>query len=412
VADIWLGFIPDSHFEDAVRWVPTGARERLARTRGRPTFVLYGGALGGAPAHAFSDSADYARVVGDYGPQRWTRQMVFLKGKSALGPTYFVFRDSFTPGEGDQKPLEAKWWYLRTLGGKDQVLAGDGELNYKSTFDPKLNVHFFQPNRIEARSRDASQSVPLYHVTAQTWVRAGSPVLKQESDINATVEDKISVTAVGPLAPGQDVLVALYPQAKDEAAPRYEALADGAARITTNEATDYVFLSAPPMEFAKDDVTFHGLAGAVRVFPNEVHLVPSEGPGTASYQGTALPAETPTVRVIPKADLAEKQTFDVPSPWKLKNTALPAGCRIEGPARCEVTIEPDRIVRRSEGCGGFLYAPMPPGMKVLPTLVVDGQTHAPGTNGDTLIIPLIPGEHTFEVRALEQPPVFRNWQAW
>jgi hypothetical protein len=30
--------------------------------------------------------------------------------------------------------------------------------------------------------------------------------------------------------------------------------------------------------------------------------------------------------------------------------------------------------------------------------------------GDTLIIPLLPGEHTFEIRALEQPPVFRNWQ--
>jgi hypothetical protein len=45
-------------------------------------------------------------------------------------------------------------------------------------------------------------------------------------------------------------------------------------------------------------------------------------------------------------------------------------------------------------------------------LVIDGQTYAPGTSGDTLIIPLLPGEHTFEVRAIEQPLVFRNWQAW
>ena len=61
---------------------------------------------------------------------------------------------------------------------------------------------------------------------------------------------------------------------------------------------------------------------------------------------------------------------------------------------------------------GLLYAPMPAGMKVLPTLVIDGQTYAPGTSGNTLIIPLMPGEHAFEVRALEQPPVFHNWQAW
>ena len=63
--------------------------------------------------------------------------------------------------------------------------------------------------------------------------------------------------------------------------------------------------------------------------------------------------------------------------------------------------------------GGFLYAPMPAGMNVLPMLVIDGnQTYAPGTNGSGVIIPLMPGEHSFEVRALEQPQIFRNWQAW
>lgn len=35
-----------------------------------------------------------------------------------------------------------------------------------------------------------------------------------------------------------------------------------------------------------------------------------------------------------------------------------------------------------------------------------------GQRGDTLIIPLLPGEYTFEIRALEQPEIFRNWQAW
>ena len=371
-----------------------------------------GGALGGVPVHAFSDSVDYARAIGDYGPQRWTRQIAFLKGQSASGPDYFVFRDSFVPREGEQRPLESKWWYLRTLGAKDQVHANDSELNYRSAFGPKLNVHFLQPLRIEAQSRDASQSVPLYRVTAQNWVHAGSPVVKKESEINVTVEDKMSVTAVGPLAPGQDMFVALYPQAKDEAVPRYEVLADGVARITTSEGVDYIFLSSKPIEFVNDEVTFTGVAGAVRVLAGEVHLILSEGPGTISYRGTTLHSEIPALKVIPKTDLAKKQTFDMPSPWKLKNTALPEGCRIEGPARCQLTIASDRISGRSEGYGGFLYAPTPAGMKVLPTLVIDGQTYAPGTSGDTLIIPLLPGEHSFEVRALEQPPVFRNWQAW
>lgn len=371
-----------------------------------------GGALGGVPAHAFSDSMDYARAVGDYGPQRWSRQVAFLKGKSASGPNYCVFRDSATPREKATAGLEPKWWYLRTLGRKDQVQAGDHDLNYTSGFGAKLNAHFLQPAQMQAESRHAAQQVPLYFVTARNWERAGSPVVRKEGEDNVTVEDTMTVTAVGPVPPGEDVLVALYPQTKDEAAPRYESLANGAARITTSEGTDTVFLAVKPMKFGDSEVTFEGRAGAVRVFPGEVHLIISEGPAAISYRGTTLRAETPAVKVIPGAALAKKQTFDVPFQWKLTNTTLPGGCRIEGPARCELTVQSDRISGRSEGCGGFLYAPMPVGMKVLPTLVIDSQTYAPGTSGDTLIIPLLPGEHAFEVRPLEQPPIFHKWQAW
>jgi hypothetical protein len=226
------------------------------------------------------------------------------------------------------------------------------------------------------------------------------------------ITETITVNAAGPVPAGQDIMVVLVPLGKGEVAPRFESLGDGAARITTSEATDTVFLAVKPMKFAKDDVRFDGRAGAVRVFPDEVHLVISEGPATISYRGTTLRSEIAAVKVIAKADLAKKQTYEVPAPWKLKNTTLPEGCRIEGPARCELAVQSDRITGRSEGGGGLLYAPMPPGMKVLPTLVIDGQTYAPGTSGDTLIIPLMPGEHAFDVRALEQPPVFRNWQAW
>ena len=67
---------------------------------------------------------------------------------------------------------------------------------------------------------------------------------------------------------------------------------------------------------------------------------------------------------------------------------------------------------RTAGLGRFLYLSMPEGLDRLPMLVLDGQTYAPGTRGNTLIVPVMPGEHSFEIRALEQPPVFRNWQEW
>lgn len=39
--DIWLAFLPHSHI-DGGRFTPNGARGRLARTRGRASFVTYG----------------------------------------------------------------------------------------------------------------------------------------------------------------------------------------------------------------------------------------------------------------------------------------------------------------------------------------------------------------------------------
>lgn len=222
----------------------------------------------------------------------------------------------------------------------------------------------------------------------------------------------MTITAFGPLPPGQDVMVALCPQSGQESPSRYESLGDGVARVTTSECTDAVFLSSDRTTFADGDVTIEGRAGAVRVFPNEVHLVISEGPGSVSYRGTTLRSETPAIEVIAEAELAKRQSLVPPAAWKLPPSSLPTGCRLEGPARCEIHITHDRITGCSEGFGALPYAPMSAGMKVLPTLIIDGQTYAPGTSGDTLIIPLLPGEHRFEARQLEQPPVFRNWQAW
>ena len=48
IADIWLGFLPHSHI-DGGRFTANGARERLARVRGRPTFITYGSDDNGKP---------------------------------------------------------------------------------------------------------------------------------------------------------------------------------------------------------------------------------------------------------------------------------------------------------------------------------------------------------------------------
>lgn len=83
------------------------------------------------------------------------------------------------------------------------------------------------------------------------------------------------------------------------------------------------------------------------------------------------------------------------------------GC--EGPY--EVTFGKGRVTGRSAGRGRILYL-RGADIDRLPMLVIDGQTYAPGTSGNTLIVPLLPGEHTFEIRPLPQPRIWRNWQHW
>ncbi|HPD16151.1 MAG TPA: hypothetical protein PLE19_14450 [Planctomycetota bacterium] len=392
-----------------------------------------GGWPGGGPisqlhAHSFTPSVDYLRGEGDYGPQRWTRQVLFLKGKAAEGPNYFVLRDSFAPTsrefqdprevkepEGDAKTLQAKWWYLRTPGKKDLVKTSESGLDYTSPFGPKLHARFLQPTSVAAETRDATQAGPMYNRPALCWQKAGSPVLKG-SETSIQVEETISVTAFGPVGAGKDILVMLYPQAPDEAPPKCEPLADGVARLTTSEGTDYVFASAKPIKFSQGDSAFEGIAGALRVYPSEVHLIIAEGPGSVSFKGTTLRSPIPAHCIIPVADLAKPATIEVPAAFDREKKIVVGGSDklrawgCDGPY--EVAFGPDRIKGKTGGLGRFLYLTRPEGLDRLPMLVIDGQTFAPGTAGDTLIVPILPGEYTFEIRALDPPPIWRNWQAW
>jgi hypothetical protein len=49
---------------------------------------------------------------------------------------------------------------------------------------------------------------------------------------------------------------------------------------------------------------------------------------------------------------------------------------------------------------------------VIDRIAKTGNPYDPKLRGGILIVPVLPGAHTFTLRALEQPPIFRNWQAW
>lgn len=444
-----------------------------------------GGWPGGGPIsqvhrHSTSRSVDYLRGLGDYGPQRWQRQILFLKGKKPAGPNYFVLRDSFRQREGKEGDLQETFWGLGTGGSGDRVQLGENGMNYTSPWGARLDVRFLQPATVDGEVRDADAVGPMYHRAALNWQKAGSPVEKG-SGTNIKVPETTTVTSFGPIEAGTDILVALYPQGEGEELPEYEYLAEGVLRAKTSEATDYVFCGGDRMKFSQGPVSFSGISGAVRIYPEEVHLVVAEAPGEVSYRGATLRAEVPTTRIVPKERL-EGQRIVVHKPdhdirFHLDQDNVSSGAMRPGVTRhdfeggfayefsttdpiefehgeahfsgrrggivvdeqrntvrlimldgerlsygdlkarhtggpYDVTFHPDHIEARTAGRGRFLYLTRPEGLNKLPTLVVDGQTYAPGTHDNTLIVPLLPGRHDLRIRALEQPPVFRNWQAW
>jgi hypothetical protein len=419
-----------------------------------------GGVRSQIHAHAFGDSLDYLRGEGDYGPQRWTRQIVLLKGRRPADPETIVFRDSFAPRDGRPAALERKWWYQRTLGTAEQIRPREDGFDYLSAFGPRLLVRFPRLSHVQIESRHANRPITL---------------AKQQ------VDDPLTVTAVGPVAAGQDILACLTPLAADEAPPRLESPAEGVVKLTTREGTDYVF-AAPgaPFAFRDGEVAFSGTAGAVRVFADEVHLIIAEGPAEVSCGNLTLRGDTPGTRVF-RRDAAAPQVvavpplahditlrvagatavqrlgpgvtrhetangfavvFDAEAPFVFESDGLRfrgrrgelAVDRQAGTTRLtvvegeeigygdlrawgaagpwEVVFSADRLEGRCAGLGRFLCVTRPAGLDRLPVYVLDGLSYAPGSEGDTLILPLLPGRHTFDLHASEQPPIFRTPQAW
>lgn len=78
----------------------------------------------------------------------------------------------------------------------------------------------------------------------------------------------------------------------------------------------------------------------------------------------------------------------------------------------DLTFHHGEVVGRSEGPGRFLHVTMPEGIVQLPALTISGISYAPGTYGNTAIVPLLEGSCNFTLENLSQPHVFRSWQQW
>jgi hypothetical protein len=181
---------------------------------------MYGGQPGGGPESNVieflaGESVDYVRGWGDYddtnrwltpraertppdpaGAIHWDRQLMFLKGKAAAGPNYFVFRDTFT-GNTEQN----KYWHLRSFVPAESFRSNTTGFDVATPQGTTLNATFLAPARVET------------------------------SVVSGRDSDKICTVAQVPVGPEQnEYLVVLYPRLADEKVPAYRTLAPASWR--------------------------------------------------------------------------------------------------------------------------------------------------------------------------------------
>jgi len=399
----------------------------------------YGGQPGGGVESNVNEfwagkSVDYLRGWGKYsvtdrwlggkskspdfptGPIHWDRQIMFLKGGSAAGPNYFVFRDSFS-GNIDQN----KYWHLRTAVKPENIDLRDHGVEVKTDKGTRLTATFLLPKKIH-------------------------PVVISGRD-GKTGKAVCTVAQVKAGPKDTEYFAVLYPRLANEKVPSYRQLAPGVLEAKTSEGSDYVFLGGKnTLEFKNDSLAFSGRAGSVRVGPNEVRFVlaTADGDGSVSYKGMKHTGPAPFEVVVPRAKL-KAGTVKMPSPncginadnSKLRQDGrdivfegkaggvevLDSGFArlVLGPGRgkvgykdfavwgegpFELTLDGAGVRGVTEGRERMIYMNRPKTAKGIVSVWIDGVGSAIGGSG-ALAIPVLSGRHKIEIRAARQPDLFK-----
>ncbi|MBE3069564.1 MAG: hypothetical protein IMZ66_04935, partial [Planctomycetes bacterium] len=251
--------------------------------------------------YGFGPSADYAVADRYYPPElftdgggemHWRRHVVFLKSPRPEGPSYFVLRDTF-PG-GEARP---KWWTWINLDTADRI-AVDGHPFDKAQAPfnkvvPEGEMPRLRGQAIEMKTAFGASSWFWFARPADVRIRMTAEYSAPGLPGNKETKTLVEV----PAGPGEDYFYAVYPHADGAAVPACEALAAGAMKIVTDEATDYVFAADRPFDWDRDGVVFTGKAGAVRVFKDRVALCLAAGSGRVGYKGYVLEGHGPLERV-------------------------------------------------------------------------------------------------------------------
>jgi len=220
------------------------------------------------------------------GAFEWNRQIMFMKGRTAKSPNYFVIRDSM-PGKGRL----SSYLNLDLLGTKNDIKIHGNRIHVDTEWPVKMDLTFAShktvtAETIEQRFRFALHNANLAHrvkngsEASRNWVdRNGKPFTKKPS---TAMYERHTLTRIA-AAPGKGYYWVIYPRAGNEPKPTITLLQKDVLKITHTEGTDYVCLTPTPVMVKADAMVFNSSAAAVRVTKKTITLM-TAGAGTVGYK--------------------------------------------------------------------------------------------------------------------------------
>jgi hypothetical protein len=237
----------------------------------------------------------------------WDRQVLFLKGKTAQSPNYFVFRDT-TSGPGKL----SSYFNLNLLGTAASLVADGPRLRVNTQWPVGADLAFAQPAKLPLSTREERFQVAMHDsalpakvkdaaAASPDWIKAdGTPWTGVPK--NGMLEQHVLARIAG--APGDEYFWVLYPRRADEPAPELTLIQPGVLKITHPAGTDLVWLSPTPLKVQVGDFQASGTAGAIRVTPETVTFNLS-APGSAQYQAYCVLSADKEEVTIPLARAAQ-----------------------------------------------------------------------------------------------------------
>jgi hypothetical protein len=240
---------------------------------------------------AFGKPRPLADVPGQQqGAFRHDRQVAFLKGRTADGPTYLVIRDTVR-GEGKL----ASWLNLNLLG-RTTDLTGEGPARvHRGADGMNLEIRFL------AGAAGAQRVVDIDKPNILVAPHNAGPLLQKAmagKPLPGNQEQQVILRIAG--EPGGEYHWVLFPRKQEEAAPTITRLAAGVAKISHAEGTDWVFLDPTGLTYDDADVSFRGTAAVVRQGQDgTIHLqLQAGGSLTWKKTRTTLESAVATAQVV------------------------------------------------------------------------------------------------------------------